>query len=176
MNDHRLLRSFDWVKTIGLAVFTFVLIVVCAVAAYVLLSTASKPAARYLLAQATESYNAGHYRRALADLGAANRLDSSNPIVLNNYAWILATCPDDKARDGKKALELARKACELAKWNDAGAWDTLAAAYAETGDYDNAIKWENQYLSSLSLTPADASDGQARLALYQAHQPYHSSQ
>jgi hypothetical protein len=52
--------------------------------------------------------------------------------------------------------------------------DTLAAAYAEIGDYDNAIKWETKYLESLSLSPSDASDGQARLALYQSHQPYHA--
>jgi Flp pilus assembly protein TadD len=176
MNDHRLSRPFDWVKIIGLAVFTFVVIVFCVAATYLLLPVYSKPVAQYLLAQATESYNANHYSQALADLGEATRLDPQNTTALNNYAWVLATCPDATVRDGKKALAIALKACELSKWNDAAAWDTLAAAYAETGDFDNAIKWENKYLSSLSLTQADATDGQARFGLYEAHQPYHSDQ
>ncbi len=73
----------------------------------------------------------------------------------------------------KKAIEYAKRACELTNWENAGNIDTLAAAYAEAGDFDSAVKWETQYLTSLSLSPSDASDGQARLALYQAHKPYH---
>ncbi len=93
--------------------------------------------------------------------------------IINNLAWTLATCPDASLRDGKAALNYALRACQVSNWQNAAAIDTLAAAYAETGDFDNAVKYENKYLTSLSLSTSDAAEGEARLALYQAHQPYH---
>ena len=59
----------------------------------------------------------------------------------NNYGWFLCTCPDDKARDGKKALEMAQKAAELSNFKESYILSTLAAAFAENGNFDKALEW-----------------------------------
>ncbi len=164
------------VKVIGFGFFAFLVAAIAFAGCWVLLPIYAKPVAEYLSNQATVADDAGHYSQAIVDLEESSRLDSTNSVVLNNLAWLLATAPDADARDGKKAVEYATKACELSKWQDAADVDTLAAAYAETGDFDNAVKWETKYLDSLSLSASDAADGQARLALYQAHKAYHAEQ
>ena len=55
--------------------------------------------------------------------------------MLNNLAWLLATSPEEGIRDGKRAIELAEKACEETEWQDAHIISTLAAGYAETGNF-----------------------------------------
>ena len=64
--------------------------------------------------------------------------------MLNNYAWVLATSPDDDVRDGKLAVELATKACEATNHEESHILSTLAAAYAETGDFDKATEWSRK--------------------------------
>jgi hypothetical protein len=76
-------------------------------------------------------------------------------------------------RNGKKAVEYAIKACELSEWKDPNMMDTLGAAYAEAGDFNQAIKWETKYLETPDLSEKETTDGKSRLALYQAHKPYH---
>jgi tetratricopeptide (TPR) repeat protein len=115
------------------------------------------------------------YEKAIADYGQAIQLDPGNEEAYNNYAWVLATCPKPGLRDGKKAVEYATRACELSQWKECASLDTLAAAYAEAGDFDNAVKWENQCLQAPNLTDAIATDAKTRLALYQSHKPYHES-
>jgi len=56
----------------------------------------------------------------------------------NDLAWFLATCPNAKYRDGNKALDIAQKAMHLMPDNSA-IYDTLAAAYAEKGEFESAI-------------------------------------
>ena len=74
------------------------------------------------------------------------RLDPTYLALLNNKAWLLATCTDKRYRDGKKALELATKSCELTEWKNCYSLATLAGAYAETGDFDKAVQWEEMAL------------------------------
>jgi tetratricopeptide (TPR) repeat protein len=57
------------------------------------------------------------------------------PRILNDIAWWLATSPAKICRDGKTALRAAMQACELSHWTRSDVLDTLAAAYAETGDF-----------------------------------------
>jgi tetratricopeptide (TPR) repeat protein len=170
-------RSTNPALKIIVSVALFLVLVAISIGGcWVLLPIYARPVSLHIAALADDAYAAGHYHQAVVDYSEASRLAPHNPAVLNNLAWLLATCPDASVRDGKRALDVATRACEMTHWNDAPAIDTLAAAYAETGDYANAVKWETKYLASLSLTPSDATDGQARLVLYQAHQPYHTDQ
>ena len=59
--------------------------------------------------------------------------------MLDELAWLLATYPDSKSRDGAEAVRLAERACDLTERRILALLDTLAAAYAETGDFPRAI-------------------------------------
>jgi tetratricopeptide (TPR) repeat protein len=115
----------------------------------------------------------GDYDGAIADYNQAIQLKPDFAMVYNNAAWLLATCPQANLRDGKKAVEYATKFCELTEWK-VDCFGTLAAAYAEMGDFDNAIKWQTKQQQDPKLSASDAAAGEKRLALYQAHQPYHA--
>ena len=116
------------------------------------------------------------YDRAIADYDQTIRLNG--PDLAEAYrgiAWILATCPDVKYRDGQRAIASATRVCELTDWKDANSLDVLAAACAEAGDFDTAIKWQER---ALELPPNDAEDRsewEARLGLYKAKRPYRTA-
>jgi tetratricopeptide (TPR) repeat protein len=114
---------------------------------------------------------AHEYQKAIDDYVEAARLDPNQDMAYNNHAWLLCTCPDEKFRDGKKALELAKRACELNKWKS-GIWiDTLAAAHAEIGEFDNALKYQLQALKDPNLERVDPK-AKGRVDLYKEEKPY----
>jgi tetratricopeptide (TPR) repeat protein len=83
---------------------------------------------------------------------------------LNSVAWTLATSQYNGRRNGDRAVEVATTACELTKWKLPAVVDTLAAAYAETGDFQAAVKWQNE---AIRLAPqAEKQRYQSQLALY----------
>jgi hypothetical protein len=83
---------------------------------------------------------------------------------------VLATSPDDKLRDGKRAIELARLACEVTEFKQAHILSTLAAGYAETGDFDTAITWSEK---AVELGTGETKGQLAKeLESYQAKQPW----
>ena len=86
-------------------------------------------------------------------------------VANNNCAWLWATCPDPKYRDGEKAVVSATKACEITQWKQSHILDTLAAAYAETGDFDSAMEWQTK-ANMLNLEPEYKTKGEIRLKLY----------
>jgi tetratricopeptide (TPR) repeat protein len=114
------------------------------------------------------------YDKAIADYTEAINIEPKNPIFHNNLAWLCCTCPDAKYRDGKKAIAFASKACQLTDWKEPGNLDTLAAAYAETGDFPSAIKWQSRAME-LIKDEKEKADYRPRLELYKAKQPYHES-
>ncbi len=110
----------------------------------------------------------GEYQKALADYKEALRLAPDNADACNSLAWLLATCPDDGVRDGRRAVELATKACRSSDWKDADYLGTLAAAHAECGDFKEAVKWQKEALK-LGL---DDEEARRQLKLYQQGKPY----
>ena len=112
----------------------------------------------------------GEFDKAVMDFTESIRLDPRFSAPYANIAWLKATCPDDRYRDGKNAIEFATKACGLTAWKSSKTLTTLAAANAETGDFVNAIKWGEK---SLDLAPEDERKFAAELLdLYRANMPY----
>jgi tetratricopeptide (TPR) repeat protein len=116
-------------------------------------------------------FHLGQFKRAQDDFVAAVRLGPRDPDVLNNAAWFRATCPDPAFRNGKEAVELASRACQIDKWKDADQIDTLAAALAEAGNFAEAERYQLKALSLLSADEALRPKFQARLKQYRAKQP-----
>ncbi len=116
------------------------------------------------LGQTTEAVAA--YREAL-------RIDPELAMAQNNLAWILATAVDQLDRDGKEAVRLAEKAARLTEYKRAGVLDTLAAAYAESGRFKDAVQTINKAIDLVRST--DHFEGLTKLEqhrdLYQQEQP-----
>jgi lipoprotein NlpI len=115
------------------------------------------------------------YDGAIADYNRAIQLDPNNPDAYIRLAWILSTCPQAGSRDGKKAVAAATKACELSGWKVPAMLDTLAAACAEAGDFDSAVKWEGKYRETPNLGASEDARTEVVLGAYQAHLPYRES-
>jgi tetratricopeptide (TPR) repeat protein len=111
------------------------------------------------------------FAKALADFNHVIRLNPRNWEAYNRRAWIWATCTDAMVRNGSRAIDSARRACELTSASDkAGCLATLAAAYAEAGNFAEAVKAQTE-ANNLFQTDALRKRGQARLSLYQAGKP-----
>src|SRR5262249_53737613 len=96
--------------------------------------------------------------------------DPSHAAGYNSVAWVWATSPDASRRDGKKAVQFATKACELSGWKKVDYLSTLAAAYAECGEFTEAVIWQNK---AVALTLGDdAAMLRARLESYKAGKAY----
>jgi hypothetical protein len=85
---------------------------------------------------------------------------------------IWAAASEAKYRDGRRAVEAATRACALTAWKNPAYLDTYAAAAAEAGDFDAAVKWQTRAIDLLSDENQKA-DFRSRLKLYEARKPYH---
>ena len=108
-----------------------------------------------------------HYRAAL-------RLKPDFADALNELAWILATAPDSSLRSGAEAIPLAKRACELTQNQQAAFLTTLSAAYAEAGQFPDAMAAAQRAGRLAQLTGQKKIAGQDDdlLKLYQAGQPF----
>ncbi|HUU95678.1 MAG TPA: hypothetical protein VM487_08050, partial [Phycisphaerae bacterium] len=99
-----------------------------------------------------------------------------DPRIALRAAWLLATCPDDSIRDGSRALQLARAAGQRTSKN-ARLCDTLAAALAELGDFQQAVQQATEAvrLAEKSGQPELARRIARRLEGYRAGRPYRHS-
>lgn len=121
-------------------------------------------------------FMAGQFHQAISDYRAAITLESTNALPHNYLAWLYATCPSADMRNGKKAIEHARKACDITSWTRWENIDTLAAAFAEAGDYANAVKHQKMALEKEGLRASDRVEMEIRLKLYEAQRPFHNGQ
>jgi tetratricopeptide (TPR) repeat protein len=112
----------------------------------------------------------GKQSEAVADYEQALKHEPKNSGVLNNLAWVLATSPEDRLRDGKRSIELAKLACEVTEYKEAHILSTLAAGYAESGDFDTAISWSKK---AVELGSDELKDQlRKELESYEAHKPW----
>lgn len=117
-------------------------------------------------------YENREYAKAVADYEWLIRTDPDSEGPLSELARCLATCPDPKVRDGKKAVEYGIKACKLNKWKQWITLEPLAAAYAEVGKFDEAVKWQKKAIELMGVDSITVlKEARRRLRQYQAGKP-----
>jgi tetratricopeptide (TPR) repeat protein len=114
------------------------------------------------------------YAKAIADFQRAIERLPGSAITFNGLAWLLATCPDAAHRDGKSAVQHATKACELSRWKNASFLDTLAAAYAETGEFEEAVKWQEKAIEAGDFPKSEVAAIRKRLQMYKDKKAFHA--
>jgi len=95
------------------------------------------------------------YREAIADLKFVLKANPRHLQSLNHLAWIQATAKDKQFRDGEQAVRNALEAVELSEGKDVMILDTLAAAYAENGQFDKAEQTQLDAIKFLDLLRDD---------------------
>jgi tetratricopeptide (TPR) repeat protein len=116
----------------------------------------------------------GKYEQAVRNWTRAVELKPNSAEVLNNLAWLLATAGDASAQDANRAIELAERACELTRHNEPGQLDTLAAAYAAAGRFDDAVATAQRAIDGVKANGQEelAGEIQKRIELYKAGHRY----
>lgn len=116
----------------------------------------------------------GQYRDAVRELEEALRLKGDWSEAAQHLAWILATCPDDSIRDGKKALQYARLAQQHSQEPTPLLLDVVAAALAEAGEFDEAADTARQAVERYTKAGAEtqANEVRGRMDMYIAGRAY----
>jgi tetratricopeptide (TPR) repeat protein len=109
------------------------------------------------------------YAHTLADYTESIRIDPENPDSRHHRVVLRSACMDAKYRDGKQAIEDATKACEMSEWQNSLYLSGLAMAYAESGDFNSALKWQQK---AIELSPSPPASMIANLDLFKEHKPF----
>src|SRR5436190_646420 len=116
----------------------------------------------------------GKAAQAVAEYKESIRLNANYPEAMNDFAWLLATHPNAEIRNGPLAVDLGERACELTRYEVPLFVGTLAAAYAEVGRFDEAIKTgtKARELAASQREETLVKKNTELIALYQAGKPY----
>jgi Tfp pilus assembly protein PilF len=118
--------------------------------------------------------NKGLYREAVSHYEVALRSEPISTMALNNLAWILSAGPDDTVRDGTRAVQVALQLNEVTQRKNPIFVRTLAAAYAESGQFDKAVETA-QVAAKLAETQGQhqlATEIDEETSLYREHRPF----
>ena len=130
---------------------------------------------KYLLAMADFENYKKQMEKRIHDVISGHRksvLSRFLPVIDNlERALQFNTSGDDKLRDGKRAIEYATRACELTDWKMVVYLDTLAAAYAEAGQFDEAIRFEKKVLADPAFDARLNPEAKRRVELYLQKKP-----
>jgi tetratricopeptide (TPR) repeat protein len=126
--------------------------------------------ARAYFNEATAAYFRSEFDKALTGFDESLNLDPEYAPSCNSKAWLLATCPEEKYRDGLEAIRLAKKACARTQDKVASYLDTLAAAYAEAGEFEQAVQTQMRALQIAA--PQERAEFAARLKLFRENKKY----
>jgi tetratricopeptide (TPR) repeat protein len=123
-------------------------------------------------------YSLRNYPEAVAYWRQGLRVEPNNQPLLNQTAWVLATCPKASVRNGSEAVELAQREAQLSGGQDPAIRDTLAAAFAEVGRFPEAVQTARQALALATQQNKQslAVDLKARIALYEANTPFREAE
>jgi tetratricopeptide (TPR) repeat protein len=126
------------------------------------------------LLRASANAYLGRYAEALKEINHCIAIHPRSDALgraLRTRAWLEATCPDPAFRNGQQAIKDATKACKTLLWQDEQSIATLASAYAETGDFDSAVRYAEQALATKGTSPAAAKGIEQELTVYKQHRP-----
>jgi tetratricopeptide (TPR) repeat protein len=125
------------------------------------------------MGRAAAHYASGAMELALADYAESVKRFPQEPQPFNDFAWLLATGTTDGLRDGTRAIELATTACKLTDFKNAAYLDTLAAAYAEKGDFASAVKWQEEAVKFSREEPPEVQEQmKQRVESYRGKKPF----
>jgi len=114
------------------------------------------------------------HEEAIEDYEAILEIEPEHSGALNNLAWVLATSHKKKVRNGKRAIEVATKACEVTEFKMPHILSTLAAGYAESGDFETARTWSTK---AVELAEKDVAEQlQEELESYKKEKPWREEQ
>lgn len=112
----------------------------------------------------------GEFADTLKDDAEATRLALGYALAWVNQAWLLSTCRQESVRDGGKAVEAARKGCELTDFQDYNALKALTAGFAEQGNFEKAIGWQEK---AVERSPEiQKTDEEKLLQMYRDEKPF----
>jgi tetratricopeptide (TPR) repeat protein len=127
--------------------------------------------ARHWAKKAAIDQSLGNLEEAFRSLEQALVIDPNHVYSHNHIAWLMATSEQDKFRNGKRAVEHALKAVAGEQPPHPGCIGTLAAAYAEAGQFDDAVQWATKFLEN-DPPAKNVEKAKERLELYRQHKPY----
>jgi tetratricopeptide (TPR) repeat protein len=134
--------------------------------------------AETLYQAAQRAYFSGDYAEGIKKYRKAWLANPNRPLsYYNSIAWAWATCPDKNLRNSRVAVDVAHFMCEKTKFDDPFYLDTYAAALADTGDFTNAVKWQQKAVelapTAKTFPKRELASSQLRLELYKQRRPYY---